>query len=147
MRHDDLALRTPRPYTDDFFPLNDDSVSAPGRPIAFATDTGTRQMRVFRTPSSTESGLNLVLRVARLPVTFLATTALSASPEVPDEYHMALADYAAGRCLRLPNVDGKGKADGKELIADFNQLVREARQDRQRAGMGGDRWAFASMTA
>jgi hypothetical protein len=128
-------------------PFNIDSPTETGRPVAMATDVGIRQMRVFRTPTVTENGLVLNLKVARLPVVWLTVDDLDAEPEAPEDYHELMCRYAAGRALTLPNVDGAQKAEGRALIAEFNDEVREARQDRQRAEMEPSRPAFSSVTA
>lgn len=146
-RTSDTALRTPRPYTDVPFDINNLSASSPGRPVAIATDASTRVARIFRTPSSTENHLILNLKIARLPVTALTMEDTDAEPEVPDDYHELLCRYAAGRALMLPNVDSQQRVIGRELLADFDAEVKEARQDRQRAEMERSQWGFASTTA
>ena len=146
-RTSDMRLRLPRPFEDIPFDLNNASVTATGRPLAIATDAGTRQMRVFRTPTSTENGLILNLKVARLPISPLSLEDVDAEPEVPEDYHELLCRYAAGRALVLPNVDGQFRTIGRELLQGFDEEVLEARQDRQRAEMEPARWGFASSTA
>ncbi|MHB8388044.1 MAG: phage adaptor protein [Acidobacteriaceae bacterium] len=145
----DLSLRVPHPYGDGyfFFDVNDISVSSPGRPLSYSTDAGTRLMRVFRTPSATENGLQLILRIARLPINWLTLDDVNAEPEIPEDYHYALATFAAGKALTQPNVDGQQKADGRALLAEFQERLAEARQDRQRAEMTPNNWAFGSSTA
>lgn len=146
-RTSDTKLRLPRPFEEIPFDLNDTSSVATGRPLAIATNAGTRQMRVYRTPSSTENGLILNLKIARLPVTWLTLENTDAEPEVPEDYHELLCRYAAGRALTLPNVDGQFRTIGRDLLSEFDDEVREARQDRQRAEMEPAQWGFASSTA
>lgn len=118
-----------------------------GPPLAFATDAGTRTMRVFPPPTSDENGLVIYLKVARLPIAQLSLDDVNASPEIPEDYHYALCTYAAGKALTQPNVDGAQKADGRALLSEFETRKREARQDRQRAEASSSRWGFASTTA
>lgn len=143
----DVALRSPRPYDDEPFDINNLSIANPGRPVAFSTDGGTRMLRVFRTPSVTENGLVINLKVARLPVATLTLDDTSVGPETPDDYSLSICDYAAGRCLLQPNVDGQQKTTGRELITAFNDLMKDARRDRQRAENGPAVWGFDSSTA
>lgn len=146
-RTSDAALRGAARDPDLPYDLNDTGTTAAGRPLAIATDAGTRQVRIFRTPSATENGLVVNLKVVRLPITKLTLDNTDASPEVPEDYHELLCRYAAGRALTLPNVDGAQKAEGRALIEEFNGALRDARRDRQRAEMEPARWGFASSTA
>ena len=66
---------------------------------------------------------------------------------MPEEYHELLCRYAAGRALILPNVDSEFRTLGRELISGFNDEVKEARQDRQRAELEPAQWGFSSTTA
>lgn len=146
-RSSEIVLRTPWPTADIPFDINSSVFSAPGRPIAIATDAGTRQVRIFRTPSATENGLLINLKIARLPITWLDVGNLDDAPEIPDDYHYLACMYAAGRALTLPNVDAAQKPEGRALLQEFDVFVKEARQDRQRAEMEPTRWAFSSDTA
>jgi hypothetical protein len=152
-RWSDLGLRDPTPPSADAFDRGEAASLAgagnnpPGASIAFATDSGTRAFRVWPAPSLTENGVQLYLRVARMPINALSLDNLDKSPEIPEEQHMALADYAAARCLLLPNVDSDQKAEGRLLLADFHRQVLEFRQDRQRAERDNSRWAFSSATS
>lgn len=150
---DDIKLRNPYPPSSDAFDVGSaaaiagNTLAIPGPPLAIGTDAGTKQVRVAPVPTSTQNGLQIVLKVARLPICKLDVTLPDKSPETAEEYHMFLCDYAAGRCLTMPNVDSQGRGIGKDLLDTWERNVREARQDRQRAGLGGDRWEFASSTS
>lgn len=150
-RTEDILLRDPTPPGSDAFDqgeaasLQGIDTTTTGATVAFATDAGTRMLRVYPTPSSTENGVVVSLKVARMPINWLNATKPEESPEVPEETHLAMCDYAAARCLLMPNEDGF-KPEGRELLKDFYRQVLEARQDRQRAERGSDRWAFSSTT-
>lgn len=131
----------------DFFDINQVYTRTPGRPYAVSLDAGTRTMRVVPTPTATETGLRVLLRVARMPVKWLSLDDVEAEPEIPEEYHLALATYAAGRCLTHPNVDASAKTEGRQFLADFEKVISEARQDRQRREAVPIRFAYASSTA
>jgi len=143
---DDALLTNPRPYTDTW-EYATTQPAATGAPMGYSTETGTRLLRVYPTPTATENGTKLLMRVARMPVCYLDVSKLDAEPEVPAEYHLALCDYAAGKALTQPTVDSADKATGRALKEEFMQLVGEARQDRQRASMNRASWGFSSLTA
>ena len=129
------------------FDVNVLSSESTGRPRALATDAGFRLARVYPTPSSTENGTKITLKVARLPVCWLEEGKKDESPEVPEDWHEALCKYAAGRCLTSANVDAAYKVDGRRLLDEFNEDVKEARRDRERAEDSGNRPHFSSATA
>lgn len=148
IRTSDAILRGARLVPDGNFSIDSSSAASSGRPIAIATDVGTRQIRFGPlVPSSVENGLAVNLKIARLPATWLTLDDSDAEPEVPEDYHVQLCEYAAGKALTLPNVDGQQKADGRALIERFNDAMRDARRDRHRAEANPGRWGFASTTA
>jgi hypothetical protein len=114
---------------------------------AFGTDAGTRTVRIFPPPAVAQNGVLMALRVARMPIVELTLDNVDAAPETPREWDMSICDYAMGKCLLRPNIDTQAKVDGRELVASFMEEVRQARQERVRAEMGGNRWAFNSTTA
>ena len=152
-RADDFNLRNPYPPQDDAFDVGSaaaiaaNTMAIPGPPLAIASDAGTKTVRVAPAPTAAQSGIQIILKIARMPICKLDIGKLDAHPESPEEYHLFLCDYAAGRCLTLPNVDSAMRAIGNDLLATWEKNVKEARQDRQRAWIGGDRWGFASTTS
>ena len=144
--HESELLDPPTQFLENF-DIDRASTTTPGAPLAIATDAGTRKLRVYPPPGEDQTGTRLLLKVARMPVCMLSLEEMTASPEVPEEYHLGLCEYAAGRCLTLPNVSSAGKADGKIMLASFNAMVTEARRDRQRAERAPTRFRFASTTA
>lgn len=118
-----------------------------GAPTAAASDAGTRMVRVYPTPTSTENGVVVAMKIARLPIEWLTLEDTEAEPEVPEEWHLDICEYAAGKALTLPNSDGDQKPEGRRLLDAFDATVREARRDRQRFELGSSRWAFSSSTA
>lgn len=130
-----------------YFDVNQVAAGTSGSPRAFASDAASRTARVYPTPSATENGTRVLLKVARMPVCRLDAAKPDESPEVPEEWHDALAIYAAGRCLLHSTVDSSAKTEGQRLVSEFNAKVQEARQERERAEYSGDRPRFASSTA
>lgn len=123
------------------------SATLSGAPLAFASDAASRTLRVFPPPTSTQNGLKVYMKVARLPIKELTLDDTDAEPETPREWDIAICEYAAGKALTLPNVDADQKPEGRRLLAAFAETVRLARQERQRAEASAFRWNFASTTA
>jgi hypothetical protein len=152
-RTDDFSLRNPSPLGADAFDVGAAAsiagvdTTAAGPPYAIASDAGTRTLRVYPAPAAAQQGTKLSLKIARMPICFLSVDEMRGTPEVPDDYHMWLCDYAAGRCLTGPNTSAVAKTEGRIMLKEFDEHVREARQERQRAEMGDSRWAFSSVTA
>ena len=138
-----------RPFADPegFYDLNGVSAATPGSPVAIATDAGTHMLRVFPTPAAAQGGKRLALKVARMPVCYLDLNKTSESPEIPEEWHMSIGRYAAGRCLTMPTVDGEARVLGRTLLAEFDNDVRLARQERTRAEMAPGSWMPMSTTS
>jgi hypothetical protein len=139
-----------------FFDLNAAFTRTPGRPTAFATDGAFRTLKLNRKPDADSNGLVLELEAAHLPITpfpipassaALSNDQLALEPETPEDYHMWLGEYAAGRCLTLPHVDADRKVEGRAMLATFNSNVAEARRDRERAEYAPGQFCFNSTTA
>ena len=150
-RTDDAILRSDTPHDDfDAFEVGEAAALAAtetGAPRAIASDAGTRLVRVYPTPTATENGVQMALKIVRLPITWLTVENLDAEPETPRDYDMDLCTYAMGKSLMRPNIDTQMKVDGREMLSEFNDVVREARRDRTRFELGSSRWAFSSSTA
>lgn len=152
-RADDIAIRSPYPPGMDAWDIGVAASLAggtlinPGAPLVFASDAAWRTLRVTPAPSSTQEGLKVYLKIARYHLTDLTLSNTKGCPEIPEEYHMDICEYAAGKALTLPNADADNKAEGRKLLESFNAAVKEARRDRQRAERNGSRWGFASSTA
>ena len=106
---------------------------ASGRPRQWSTDRPVGTLRIRPAPSAAEVAaiVRLNLRVIRLPLTTLDPSEAESdpSPEIPEQYHLDLVDYAAGRALTQSNVDRKAHADGKDFLKTFYANVRLAKQE------------------
>lgn len=125
--------------------LADDALT--GTTLSIATDAGTRIMRVYPEPTATENGVVVALKVARMPITELTVDDTTASPEIDEQWHLAICEFAAGKALTLPLVDADQKVEGRRLLDAFAETVRQARQERVRAEMGTGRWGFNTTTS
>ena len=130
------------------FDVNVTTALAAGKPMAFATDAGTRWLRLLRAPSATYSGTKLFLKVARMPSNQLSVDKPDQCPEVDEQWHESvLCKYAAGKCLTMSNVDGTAKTEGRRLLEEVETAIREARQERERLESAPPQYRFASTTA
>ena len=118
-RTTDGRLSYASPANPEFFDVNTPTTVAPGRPLAITSDIASRTVRVFPAPSSTEAGLKVELKVARMPVCWLEVGKNNESPEVPEEWHLALCQYAAGKCLtQSSSADAELRSVGRDLLSD-----------------------------
>ena len=135
-----------------YFDVNTASTLAPGRPITWATDQAARTFRVYPTPSAAEAGKIIRLRVARLPINTLSTLDLYASPEIPEEYHYDILEYAAYKALSNHDADaGSNAVDATQLTpaekhkANFETAIKEALQESKREMFAPAFWDFTAM--
>ena len=127
----------------------------PGRPRAFSTDEtldvdveGAIALTVYPTPSSTEDGKIVHLRVARLPLKEFTIDELEAESEIVKDYQLGMLNWAAFLALSNSDIDGhSAQADKRE--AQFDKLVRGVLRDVRRKmrvpirfqfGQNGFRW-------
>lgn len=104
-----------------------------GRPTLFATDTATSKITFSRKPSAAAIALapTARLRVARLPLNPL-TLANDNSPELPEQYHLDLCDYATGRLLKntanndTGEAQGEARRIGRSMLDDFAAAINRA---------------------
>lgn len=126
----------------DYWDVNAAYSETSGRPGRFSTDMGARTIRLRQKPDATAALLKLNIVAVRMPINAISSTTPDAVPECPEEYHMDLGLYAAGRCLSLPTVDAELRSLGKSYLADFDKKVLEAKRDRQRLQQSEPRHRF-----
>lgn len=125
-----LGVRTI--YDPDFWDVNIVLTENSGRPDRFALDMGTRRIRVRRKPDATAAALKLQMTVVRMPLNAITTATCNEEPEIPEEFHLDLTLYAAGKCLSHPLVDSGDRAQGKAWLTEFDGRVMDAKRDRLR---------------
>jgi hypothetical protein len=130
--YNDNRVRSALFQPDDQWDVNAPFIENSGRPSRFSTDQGNRIIRIRQKPDAASALLKLHLVVVRMPISAISVANGDKTPEIPEEYHMDLASYAAGKCLSLPTLDATQRAAGRELLNDFNTRVLEAKRDRQR---------------
>lgn len=124
----------------------------PGLPLAFSTDeqlsdaeTGTLSqvtMRVYPKPSAAEDGQIIQLRVVRKPIETLRASAMSATPEIPEDHHIEMLDYAAYLALRIVDDDAGAPRRAAEFRATFDRNVADARRQALRKMFAPMEWGF-----
>lgn len=124
----------------------------PGVPLAYSTDEGFSDtgsdsfeqvvLRVYPTPSAAEAGQVVRLRVLRKPIERLSHLNLGATPEVPEDHHIEMLDYAAYLALRIVDDDGGAPGRALEFLNIFTANVREARRLAMRKLFAPTPWGF-----
>lgn len=143
------------PSDTDWFDINRITELTPGEPVAFATDeeiqagddTDTRQapvLKVYPTPAAAQAGKIITLRVIRLPIDQLIVDNLKAIPEVPEEYHLSMLDWAAHLALRIVDHDAGDRVKSKDFEASFMAMVVKARNAAMRKMFTPMGWRFGS---
>jgi hypothetical protein len=135
------------------------STVAPGKPLAIATDeqvveddAGTVSavtLRVFPAPSADYNGQKIKLRVCRKPINELTVNNKEAVPEVPEDHHIEMLDWAAYLALRIVDQDSGNRTRASDFATSFEGHVQYARTMVMRKlfapmpwGFGRNGWAW-----
>lgn len=123
-----------------------------GPPLAFSTDEQVVEddfgslavvsLRVYPEPSAAAAGSVLQLRVVRKPVEPLRVGNLSAYPEIPEEHHIEMLDWAAYLALRIVDDDAGAPKRAAEFAQSFESHVQQARAAAMRKMFAPMRWGF-----
>lgn len=110
----------------------------PGKPLAWSTDEyvsadaggsqGIVNLRIYPTPLSSYAGQNVLLRTVRMPLARLTVDDLQMVPEVPEEHHMDMLDWAAYLALRKVDIDANDDNRADKFRASFEAHVAEAKK-------------------
>jgi hypothetical protein len=68
------------------------------------------------------------------------------TPEIPEDYHLSLCDWAAYRALDNNDPDGGAMVDGSPFRAKFEMAVRDAKRDVYWMRTGPNRVARSNWT-
>lgn len=99
-------------------------------------------LRLFPKPSSDYNGDVLQLRVVRMPLEPLVSTNLSAIPEIPEDHHLEMLDWAAYLALRIVDQDAGNAKRAAEFAASFESHVQAARTMVMRKLFAPQPWGF-----
>lgn len=134
-----------------FFDPSQLSILQPGKPLAFSTDeqldtasgkSGVMSLRAYPAPTADYNGSIVKLRVVRKPLKPLTLDDPEASPEVPEDYHLGLLDWAAYRALRNIDSDAGALDKADRYKKEFDDMVEQARTDALRKLFAPLQWGF-----
>lgn len=142
-------------------PSSDYALMPPGGTVAYTTDEtlgeedagsiGAVSLRVFPVPAAAQAGQVIKLRVVRKPLDKLTLSAPSAEPEIPEDYHLDMLDWAAYLALRIVDTDAGNPKRAAEFAASFENHVQQAQKLVLRKlfaprtwGFGRGGWAWGS---
>lgn len=125
---------------------------SPAEPRVFSTDDEVANddngslsrvtLRVYPVPSASDNGKVLRLRVVRKPIEQLCVTNLSAIPEIPEDHHLEILDYAAYMALMIADDDAGNRGLAQERLVMFERNVLEARKTAMRKLFAPMGWGF-----
>lgn len=144
------VLDTVQPPDTLFFDVNQLAALAPSKPYAFTTDEtvvsdendskGVVSLRVFPAPSAAYDGIKVYLRVVRLPLDILRNA--RDVPEIPEDHHLEMLDWAAYLALRIVDVDAGNPARAHEFRSLFEEHAMAARSLALRKLFAPQQWGF-----
>lgn len=104
--------------------------SGAGPPGYWTADEAWKVISFSPAPSALEQGVQVNLRVLR---TVLEQFVIGANviPEIPEEYHLSICDWAAYRALGTHDVDGAAPAHAKRRLAAFNMAISECAREKR----------------
>lgn len=125
---------------------------SPGPTLAFSTDeelspdgngsTSNVMLRVYPTPRVEEAGKKLKLRVVRKPIAMLSLAEPDGVPEIPEDHHIEMLDWAAYLALRIVDDDAGAPKRAAEFAQSFEAHVQEAKKLAMRKLFAPMPWGF-----
>lgn len=123
----------------------------PGAPLAYFTDETlvfARQARVtlsvYPTPSPTEDGTIVSLRVIRLPMSKYGKDCLERESELPEDYQLDVLEWAAYRAQRTFDGDAGAPTSAEQHKTAFNEAVAAATREAKRKMFVGTELAYGA---
>lgn len=98
-------------------------VDSTGTPSLFTQDEAATKIRLYPVPDAVYT---VVMRVSRLPVTQIAD---AVAPEIPEQYHLDLAEWAVYRCLNNNDPDGSNARAAENFRKTWTQRLLEANRE------------------
>jgi hypothetical protein len=142
----DRATTYSNPFTETFeFVI----VPTPGKPNSFTTDESivpnekaNPRIRFFGVPDSTQAGKVVYLRTIRKPLKKFSLDDTDDEPEIPEEYHLELVEWAAWRALRNWDIDSEDRAKADAHKKRFEDAILECKRDVLRKRWQALGWSF-----
>jgi hypothetical protein len=94
-----------------------------GIPLLFTQDEAQGKIRLYPVPDKVYT---IVMRVSRLPLTKISDTV---APEIPEQYHLDLAEFAVYRCLNNNDPDGSNANAAQNFLKTWSQRLLEANRE------------------
>ena len=107
-----------------------------------ADSAGVMQLKVHPAPTATEAGDIIYLRVIRMPIERLSKARQKVAPEVPEEHHLELLDWAAYLALRVQDQDAGNRSAASDFETRFLATVRKAQRTQMRKLFSPQGWGF-----
>lgn len=111
----------------------------PGPPLAYFTDETSVALRTFRvtlgvypTPSVTQDGTTLHLRVIRVPMTPYTANAAERESEIPLDYQLDVLEWAAYRAQRTFDGDAGAPTTSDAHKTAFEQAILDCKREMKR---------------
>lgn len=108
-------------------PTNRLSMSGTGRPRRFTTRNDPHSVLLWPTP---DAEYTLSLFIARRPLEPMESG--GDEPEIPEEFHLVLCDWAAHRALRMVDPDNENAKAGERFEVSWWLKVRDAKREMYR---------------
>ena len=121
------------------------NITQAGQPSDFTTDESVRTLRLYPEPDDSQAGKVYRLRVARLPLVPLALPAGAEDPlvpEIPEQYHMDMLEWAAWRALRNHDTDAENMNKASAHKKRFNEAIEEATAEHKLANYAPPQFKF-----
>jgi hypothetical protein len=112
-----------------------------GRPLCYTAQVASYNIRLSPVPDAV---YKVVMTVARKPL--LAVVQGTDIPEIDEDYHLALVDYAAYRALSNNDVDGTSQVSAEAFFAKWGLAVRDAKRDLSKTRSGASPQAHNNWT-
>lgn len=134
-----------------FFDPSSLSGLPPGKIVAYDTDEylspndeGSLSKMTLRTyPAPDAAHVQPIhLRVIRLPLNRLTLEDLDAYPEIPEDHHLDMLDWAAYLALRIVDLDKGDPERAEEFKTSFTAHVAEAKKEVMRKLFTPSQWGF-----
>lgn len=124
----------------------------PGAPVAYSTEEGLSDqradgwsqvsLRVYPVPDADAAGTTIKMQVIRKPLEQLTVNNLCAVPEIPEDHHLEMLDWAAYLALRIVDDDAGSERRAAEFARSFQVHVTEARKVAMRKLFAPLPWGF-----
>lgn len=95
---------------------------------AYVPDYNVGTFHVLGSPTADEAGKVVNLRVCRLPLAPLTLDDVTVVPEIPQQYHLDILEWAAFRALRNHDNDAENMAKASAHSTRFERAVEEAKR-------------------